>query len=195
VGRKEVVGRPLLYGTTKEFLHYFGLKDLSDMPTLKDLQDILKADEAGKSWELNEQGELIARMQSEPDATEEQLEASAVSEMPEELSEASAVSEILEELSEASAVSEILEELSEASAVSETSEEVSDQSAVPEASEEFSEASAVFDPTAVSDMPEDLSGKSDEFEMSGTSEKSSEVPSTPSNGPDPLETNVAKENA
>ncbi|NTV53179.1 MAG: SMC-Scp complex subunit ScpB, partial [Candidatus Firestonebacteria bacterium] len=65
VGRKEVVGRPLLYGTTKEFLHYFGLKDLSDMPELKDLQDMLRQDEAGKNWELNPEGQLIARMKGQ----------------------------------------------------------------------------------------------------------------------------------
>ena len=32
MGRKEVVGRPMLYGTTKEFLLHFGLKDLGDLP-------------------------------------------------------------------------------------------------------------------------------------------------------------------
>lgn len=37
MGRKEAPGRPFLYGTTKEFLHYFGLKDLTELPTLKDL--------------------------------------------------------------------------------------------------------------------------------------------------------------
>jgi segregation and condensation protein B len=35
-GRKEVVGRPLAYGTTLEFLQRFGLKNLSDLPTLKE---------------------------------------------------------------------------------------------------------------------------------------------------------------
>lgn len=35
VGRKEAPGRPLLYGTTKDFLHYFGLKDLSELPPLQ----------------------------------------------------------------------------------------------------------------------------------------------------------------
>lgn len=38
VGKKEAPGKPLLYGTTREFLQYFGLKDLTDMPTLKDLE-------------------------------------------------------------------------------------------------------------------------------------------------------------
>ena len=32
VGRKDAPGRPILYGTTKEFLKYFGLKDLSQLP-------------------------------------------------------------------------------------------------------------------------------------------------------------------
>ncbi len=36
VGKKDVLGRPLLYGTTKEFLQYFGLKDLTELPTIKE---------------------------------------------------------------------------------------------------------------------------------------------------------------
>jgi segregation and condensation protein B len=36
MGRKEVPGRPFIYGTTREFLQYFGLKDLTELPTLKD---------------------------------------------------------------------------------------------------------------------------------------------------------------
>jgi len=39
LGRKEVPGRPLMYGTTKEFLQYFGLKDLAELPTLKEFQE------------------------------------------------------------------------------------------------------------------------------------------------------------
>lgn len=37
MGRKEIPGKPLLYGTSKEFLQYFGLKDLTELPTLKEL--------------------------------------------------------------------------------------------------------------------------------------------------------------
>lgn len=40
LGRKEAPGRPLLYGTSNEFLQYFGLKDLSELPTLKEFQEI-----------------------------------------------------------------------------------------------------------------------------------------------------------
>lgn len=38
-GRKEAVGRPLLYGTTEEFLELFGLRNLSELPTLKELPE------------------------------------------------------------------------------------------------------------------------------------------------------------
>jgi segregation and condensation protein B len=41
VGRKQVVGRPFLYGTTREFLDRFGLNDLSDLPKVEDLSDLL----------------------------------------------------------------------------------------------------------------------------------------------------------
>ncbi|MFZ5875513.1 MAG: SMC-Scp complex subunit ScpB [Nitrospirota bacterium] len=46
VGRKDVPGRPMMFGTTKEFLHAFGLKDLADLPTLKDFADIARATDA-----------------------------------------------------------------------------------------------------------------------------------------------------
>src|SRR5688572_10290877 len=38
-GRKQVVGKPVLYKTTKEFLVQFGLKDLSELPTLKEFEE------------------------------------------------------------------------------------------------------------------------------------------------------------
>ncbi len=40
IGRRDVPGRPLMYGTTKEFLQYFGLKDLSELPTLKEFEEV-----------------------------------------------------------------------------------------------------------------------------------------------------------
>ena len=39
-GRKQVVGRPILYGTSKEFLIHFGLKDLSELPTLEEFAQL-----------------------------------------------------------------------------------------------------------------------------------------------------------
>jgi segregation and condensation protein B len=39
-GRKNVVGKPILYKTTKEFLVQFGLKDVSELPTLKEFEEL-----------------------------------------------------------------------------------------------------------------------------------------------------------
>lgn len=41
LGRKEDVGRPMIYGTTREFLQMFGLKDLTSLPTLRDLNSLM----------------------------------------------------------------------------------------------------------------------------------------------------------
>ena len=43
-GRKNVVGKPILYKTTREFLVQFGLKDLNELPTLKEFQEIGRMD-------------------------------------------------------------------------------------------------------------------------------------------------------
>jgi len=39
-GRKEAVGRPIQYGTSKEFLIQFGLKDLTELPSIEDFEDL-----------------------------------------------------------------------------------------------------------------------------------------------------------
>ena len=39
-GRKETVGRPMMYGTSKDFLLQFGLNDLSELPSVEDFQDL-----------------------------------------------------------------------------------------------------------------------------------------------------------
>ncbi len=41
LGRKEVVGRPILYGTTKQFLLNFGLKDLFELPKIEEFAEVL----------------------------------------------------------------------------------------------------------------------------------------------------------
>ena len=56
VARKDVPGRPFLYGTTPEFLQLFNLKDLSHLPTLKEMEEITLPDIPG---------EVIALEQSE----------------------------------------------------------------------------------------------------------------------------------
>ncbi len=47
LGRKPEVGRPILYGTSRSFLEYFGFKDLSELPTLKEIE-ALAPNAAGK---------------------------------------------------------------------------------------------------------------------------------------------------
>ena len=39
-GRKETVGRPMMYGTSKDFLLQFGLKDLTELPSMEDFEDL-----------------------------------------------------------------------------------------------------------------------------------------------------------
>ena len=41
-GHKETVGRPMLYGTSKDFLIQFGLKDLSELPSIEDFEDLVQ---------------------------------------------------------------------------------------------------------------------------------------------------------
>jgi len=45
-GRKETVGRPMMYGTSKEFLIQFGLKDLTELPSIEDFQDLAGGSDA-----------------------------------------------------------------------------------------------------------------------------------------------------
>jgi segregation and condensation protein B len=40
VGRKDVPGKPIIYGTTRKFLEVFTLRDLSELPTLRELKDL-----------------------------------------------------------------------------------------------------------------------------------------------------------
>lgn len=47
VGRKKVVGRPVLYGTTRDFLAHFGLNSLEDLPSLEEFGDMASALKAG----------------------------------------------------------------------------------------------------------------------------------------------------
>lgn len=47
VGRKEEAGRPLLYATTTEFLEFFGLKDLSDLPPLREFEEMIRQSAEG----------------------------------------------------------------------------------------------------------------------------------------------------
>ena len=59
VGRKNVVGRPFMYGTTKEFLIRFGLKDLGDLPRIEDMADALVFDPPAGLIEASPREEML----------------------------------------------------------------------------------------------------------------------------------------
>jgi segregation and condensation protein B len=50
VGRKEAPGRPMMYGTTRQFLEYFGLANLSGLPTLKEFSEVAEATGEGEPF-------------------------------------------------------------------------------------------------------------------------------------------------
>ena len=58
-GRLEAAGRPILYGTTTEFLQHFGLKSLEELPKLKEFKesdlDFVKAEEQSKIIDMNKE--------------------------------------------------------------------------------------------------------------------------------------------
>jgi segregation and condensation protein B len=77
-GRKQVIGRPILYKTTKEFLMRFGLKDVNELPSMEEFEklvaesfqgELMPADDAARESESNSPGaEAIAEpaTQKEP---------------------------------------------------------------------------------------------------------------------------------
>ena len=58
VARKDVPGRPFLYGTTPEFLQLFNLKDLSHLPTLKEMEEITLPQTEDESVPLQNEEEI-----------------------------------------------------------------------------------------------------------------------------------------
>ena len=60
LGRAETPGRPLLYGTTHEFLIHFGLKDLTDLPKVSEIQE-LAGDKPSPEFLKEMEGELRRR--------------------------------------------------------------------------------------------------------------------------------------
>jgi len=69
VGRQDAPGRPVVYGTTKEFLETFSLKDLSSLPTLKEIES-LEEEIIGSEFIQGELGEYAASGIVEIDASE-----------------------------------------------------------------------------------------------------------------------------
>ena len=57
-GRKDVLGRPILYKTTREFLIHFGLKDLKELPSMEEFEELIKSQASAEEPVEVAQGEL-----------------------------------------------------------------------------------------------------------------------------------------
>jgi segregation and condensation protein B len=57
-GRKNVPGKPMMFRTTQKFLEYFGLRDLSEMPTLEDFNEELEGQVEPEQVELTFNNEI-----------------------------------------------------------------------------------------------------------------------------------------
>lgn len=84
-GRKAVVGRPMLYKTTKEFLMRFGLKDLHELPSVEEFEKLISADEQQELFA--ERNAAIADATGVPEAPPEAPEDAGVEQMAEDKAE------------------------------------------------------------------------------------------------------------
>jgi segregation and condensation protein B len=74
VGHRDVPGKPALLATTKEFLNYFGLKSLDELPSLSEIKDL---DSINRELDLEEPNGLSSDMDGEEQTEEEATEQSA----------------------------------------------------------------------------------------------------------------------
>jgi segregation and condensation protein B len=96
-GRKQVIGRPILYKTTREFLLRFGLKDLNELPSMEEFEKMVALELSEESDEetaepAQQSGDLFAD-ESGNAASGEENEAAESSEIPEQASEPQASEE------------------------------------------------------------------------------------------------------
>jgi segregation and condensation protein B len=80
-GRKQVIGRPILYKTTREFLLRFGLKDLNELPSIEEFEKLAGDIEIGEE-EPPENAAEAASLPFEADAGDEPLAESGIEEIP-----------------------------------------------------------------------------------------------------------------
>jgi segregation and condensation protein B len=118
-GRKEVIGRPILYKTSKEFLMRFGLSDLEELPSLKEFEalarEALGSDEgvapsggevASDEWRVASEGEAGAAESAASESNEQVATEVVASEDHSHNSASEAIAHVQEELAEAEAFRE-----------------------------------------------------------------------------------------
>src|SRR5579872_1466219 len=76
-GRKQVIGRPILYKTTKEFLMRFGLKDVSELPSMEEFEKLVAESFQGELAQQPEAGGQLPGGEESASPEVEQIEAAA----------------------------------------------------------------------------------------------------------------------
>ena len=123
-GRKQVIGRPILYKTTREFLLRFGLKDLNELPSMEEFEKMAALELSEESDEetaesAEQSGDLFAAAESDAAASREEDEPAESTRIPEDqVSELRASEEVVTEVSTPTA--ETSEEAAEAHALVES---------------------------------------------------------------------------
>ena len=96
IGKKEEVGRPMLYGTTPEFLRIFNLRDLSELPTLREFYDLSTEDQSRVEAEHGPPAETPSATTAKPDVALNSVMRGALQPEPDD------TDPLLDELDEAS---------------------------------------------------------------------------------------------
>lgn len=106
-GRKKVIGKPMMYKTTREFLVQFGLDDVSELPNLKELEELSRA-AFGEEEELDETPTEEQQLRLNESAVDEAV-AEAQSEQAEQTDREEAAAEIAAETEEVDEPEEVAE--------------------------------------------------------------------------------------
>ena len=96
IGKKEEVGRPMLYGTTPEFLRVFNLRDLTELPTLREFYDLSAEDQSKVDSEHGDAPQTPSATTAKPDVALNAVARGALAPEPEDSDP------LLDELDEAS---------------------------------------------------------------------------------------------
>lgn len=169
VGRKEVPGRPIMYGTTKYFLEHFGLNDLSQLPPLREFKELGESEQAmlpmDEAETLMANGSAVVTSIAETDLTLDGQ--GTLPETETEMAAAEAVmAEAVAEISEMqTAVAETVVEAEEI--LSEVTETVMEVEAEAETNGEAEDLA--IEPTLEADTP-----TPDEFSSSSSSDETAE---------------------
>jgi segregation and condensation protein B len=66
MGRKAEAGRPMLYGTSQQFLEHFGLRELGDLPTLREINELIGSAESGAGADTPTEGDQFGAKPTQP---------------------------------------------------------------------------------------------------------------------------------